>query len=107
MHFYCIKFHLVFNEYVKLKFKEKFPIGSPCKKSVRRKVNVAIMGHLRLIEYYCTQKAHGYLTSGPKTHLSLLCSVKKVTAKQNLMMRTCKVSQCCQCAYLEAAYIIL
>jgi len=32
------------------------------------KVSVFIMGHLRLIEYYCTQKAHKLLTFGPKTH---------------------------------------
>ena len=43
------------------------------------KVSVPIMGHLRMIEYYCTQITHRDLNFGPKTHqLVLLTSVKKL-----------------------------
>jgi len=30
--------------------------------------SVPILGHLRLIDYYCTKKARKFLTFGPKTY---------------------------------------
>ena len=53
------------------------------------KVSVPIMGHLKLIEYYCTRKAHKFLTFGPRTHqlvyyVQLKFSYKEKSDDENL-----------------------